>query len=279
MSRTDSLREQVLELRIRERELTEQKTAIDSELETNRAEQARLKALLISEAKTTMRLVTAKESARGTLARLEVFTLSEAIAELGWDKPRVKKLIDAMMCEKPPAVTPDGKLGTKPVYKYTGPPIELTDPIEEREAAALEAVRDWIVTQTTVFTPGEAAAAIGLPRATTLRALRALQQTGALVDEGPTLDMPMFRRTDVEAPDVAIDRPALEAVEDKEFSKIPQVQELLAAADRAGCAIEASNGHFAIEALDGRRVIVDAVPNRKSLLEGKARLRRIGVNV
>lgn len=272
----------MVDLRARAKEIERLRLELDAELQDNVTEQERVQKLLVDNAKVSMRLksVQSKETARGTLARLGLFTMSEATAELGWDAPRVRKLIEAMACEKPPAMKTAGKLGTKPMWEYVGPPIdEIADTAAEKEAAALEAVQEWVTTQNTTFSPAICATAIDLPRATTLRALRALQGVGAVVDEGPTLDMPIFRRTGLEL-DVAIDRPRVApVVEQKVWSKIPHVQELCVAADNAGCSVDQSNGHLSIETLDGRRVHIEATPNRRQLLEDKARLRRIGVNV
>lgn len=282
MSHIDTLRERLVELRVDERELVEQLDAIQAKLTANRDEQTRTKHLLVTDAKTSLRLqsVTSKESARGTIARLGGFTMSEAIAELGWERPRVKKLLDAMMCEKPPTVVQDGKVGTRPFFRYAGPPIEQADPVAERERAALEAIREWVIGQSTTFTPAECAAACDTTRVTALRALRSLQELGAVVDEGPTQDMPIFRVWTDEIPDVAINPPALTVVEAEPLSKIPQINELLVAAQNAGCEIVPANGHFAIEALDGTRVIIDAKPKgRTRLLADKAKLRKLGVPV
>lgn len=280
MSRIDDLRERQLELRVRERELVRQIEDATAELEANRSEQARVKHLLVTDAQTSLRLtsVSSPKTARATIAKLGGFTMSEAIAELGWDRPKVKKLLDAMLCEKPPAVVQDGKVGTKPFYRYVGPAITAEDPLEQRERAAVDAVREWVLGQTSTFTPGQGAHGVDLPRATVLRALRKLADVGLLADESPSQDMPLFRLASTQAPDVAI--PDLAVVEQvKVRSEIPAIQKLLEAAETAGCHIEAANGHFAIEAMDGRRVIIRSKPNRQSLLEDRAKLRRIGITV
>lgn len=282
MSRIDDMRNRQLELRVRERELIEAIEQANAELQANRAEQERIKQQIITDAQTSMRLksVSSPQAARAVIARLGGFTMSEAVAELGWERAKVKKLLDAMLCEKPPAVVPEGKVGKRPFFRYVGPEIEAEDPAAEREAAALEAVRDWAIDQQGVFSPGQCAAAVDLPRATVMRALRALTDAGMLVDEGPTVDKPLFRLASTQAPDVALDRPELSVVSESEpLSKIPAIQKMLEAAQQAGAKIDSSNGHFTIETLDGRRVHIRSKPNRQTLLEDRAKLRRVGITV
>lgn len=276
---SEALRDRMIELRARERELEDLAAATSAELAHNRAEQERTKRLLITDAQAGMRLksVSTKETARATVARMGTFTFGELQSELGWEKARVKKLMDAMACEKPPAVVPDGRAMGKALFRYTGPAIAEPDPLDQRDRAALEAISDWVRKQTTTFTPGEAAAACETTRTSALRALRALQSAGALVDESPTTDHPVFRREDVDVPDVAL-APLPKVAE--VLSKVPQINELLVAARDAGCEVTSSNGHHAVEFLDGRRVLIPAKPQgRAQMMNDKARLRRMGVNV
>lgn len=275
-----NLRDRMLDLRAAHREMTEQVKDLTARLAENETEQARVKAMLQAEAKSEIGgVATSTLSARNTIAQMGTFTMSEAIAKLGWERPRVKKLLDAMMCEKPPAVVPAGRAFGQAVFKYAGEPVQQLDPVAEREAAALEKVREWAIAQTSAFTPGEAAAACGMPRASALRALRALQQTGAIDDEGPTQDMPIFRVHGVEIPDVVI-APALTLVDAEQLSKVPEINAILVAARDAGCDVTSSNGHHAIEFLDGDRVIIPAKPRgAQRMREDKAKLRSRGVNV
>lgn len=282
----DDLRDRLFGLRVRERELRERQAEIERELGENLPEQERLRQLLVTDAQTSLRLksTASKESARGTIARIGSaggFTLGEAATELGWEKPRVKKLLDAMACEVPPTIVSAGHYRRAPMFKYTGPPISEADPMAERQAAATEKVRDWILTQNTTFTPAECAAACDITRTDALRALRALQTLDVVGDEGPTQDMPLFVRTGVDAPDIAVDRPAIAAAPTSEpLSKIPVIQALIDACDRAHAEVYASNGHFSVETLDGRRAIIPGKPgSRNEMLQAKARLRRIGIQV
>lgn len=276
-----NLRDRMLDLRAAHREMTETVKDLTARLAENEVEQARVKAMLHAEAKSEIGGVASSTlSARNTIAQMGTFTMSEAIANLGWDRPRVKKLLDAMMCEKPPVVISAGRAFGQAVFKYAGEPVQQLDPVAEREAAALEKVREWAIAQTSAFTPGEAAAACGMPRASALRALRALQQTGAIDDEGPTQDMPIFRVHGVEIPEVTITAPALSIVDAEQLSKVPEINTILVAAREAGCDITSSNGHHAIEFLDGERVIIPAKPRgAQRMREDKAKLRSRGVNV
>jgi hypothetical protein len=277
---TEDRRTELLELRVAERELVAQIEKATATLQANRARQARLKALLVSSAKTSIGLqsVSTEGAARAAIAKMGTFTRSEAMAELGWPQAKttrfLKKLIGGQILE------PKGKIGGEPRYHYTGPQVEY-DPEAERkaarEAAALVAVRDWALSHKLPFTPSQAAAGADVPRPTALRQLRALQAAGVLDDQGPTEDMPLF----VVAGSEPVALPEAKPVEvHRVTSKIPATQELLDAAYAANCDVAGGNGHIAITSLDGDRVIIAATPQgRERLLADKAKLRRIGVDV
>lgn len=284
MSGIDKLRDEQLELRVRERELLEQEQEIKVELSANRQRQAQVKSLLVTDSRTSMRLksVSTHAGARRTLARMGAFTMSEVEAELGWDRTRVKKLLDVMLCEKPPVLKHDGRVMHRPFFRYIGPePVGDDDPVVDRDLEAIEALREWLVTRDAsginrTFTPAQVANAIDVPRATALRACRSLVDAGMLVDEGPTSDMPIFAMAGV---DVTIDEVAPVQAE-KPSSQIPQIQELLTAAYEAMCDVSESNGHFSVETLDGRTILIPKKPSgREQTLQVKGRLRRAGVKV
>lgn len=275
----DELRDKAVELRVRERELVAQLETLTIELTHNRAEQERVKAMLLTDAKTAMRLqsVTSPRTARAILAQLSEFTEQEACTELGWKPAQFRKLRDLMACEKPPALVDGGRALGHKMYRYEGPAIEI-DPEAERLAVELETVRAWAVTQTTAFTPGQAAAATSVARSSARNALTQLEAMGVLVNEGPTPDMPMFSVAGVKAPDVVAasqDTAALTRCS----SKIPAIQALLDAAYDAGADVTESDEHFAIEVADRGRVVTSKKMIRGEFMQDKARLRRMGLKV
>lgn len=279
-----TLRDRLLALRHRERELEETARATAAELEDNRAEQGRVKHLLTTDTKTAVRLPTSGPRAgRRVLAQLGVFTLPLAQTRLGWSRKELKTLIDAMECESPPALERLERFEGKQMFRYVGPTID-SDPEVDRAEAEYESLKAWALSQTTTFTPAQGAAACDTSKTAALRAFRQLQEGGALVDRGPTQDMPLFAVTGVDVPDPA--QPPIAVVkedngdEPPEFSKIPQIQELLAAAHIAGLQVTTTGRHHAVEALDGQRVVFDIKPQgREAMLALRGKIRRMGVKL
>lgn len=277
-----SLRDRLLALRHRARELEEAMTAATKELDENLAEQKRVKHLLVTDVKTNAPLpTTGAQAGRRVLSQLGTFTLPLAQSRLGWKRSEVKVLVDAMECEVPPSLERLGKFEGQQMFRYTGPPI-ASDPETDRAEAEYESLKAWALSRTTTFTPAQAAAACDTSRAAALRALRQLQEAGSLTDRGPTQDMPLFVVTGIDVPDPG--RPPtltiVESEEPREFSKIPQIQELLAAADAAGLTVTSTDRHHAVEALDGDRVVFDVKPQgREAMLALRGRIRRMGAKL
>lgn len=283
MSATESLRDQMLALRQHERELNEQIRVATAELEHNRSEQRRLKDLLVTDVKTHKRLpTTGARAGRRVLAQLGTFTPGFAAGRLGWELAEVKKLIGVMECEKPPTLRRGDRFGGQQMFEYVGPPMDA-DPEAERAEAEYEALRTWALTQTTTFTPAQGAHACDTSRSSALRAFRRMQEVGALVDKGPTNDMPIFAVTGADVQDPA-PPPTLKAVEDEPepevFSRIPQVQELLAAAAASGLTVTTTGRHHAVESLTGERVVFPTTPpSREDMLSLRGRIRRMGAQL
>lgn len=277
----ERLRTEVLELRVRERELVADLEELGAELEANRDRQGQLKALLVNAGKADLRLqsVGSDISAQAAMARMGAFTKSEAIAELGWESRKTTALIKRLVAGK--VLEPIGRIGTDPRFRYVGPIVEEPDPEVEaqkqRDQAAFDALQQWALSQTIPFTPSQAAAGADVPRPTALRILRVLQESGALTDEGPTDDMPLF----AVAGSAPVSTPPPQKIEvQRVTSKIPAISEMIEAAYAASCDVSEANGHLAVTAMDGQRAIIDSVPKgRSGVLRDKAKLRRIGVNV
>lgn len=277
----DPLRDQVVALRQREREIRDELAALTSELEHNETEQRRLKHLLVTDTQTHVRLPTSTpRSARRVLYEMGSFTISFAAKRLGWTEKQLKELVKIMECEKPPALERTGKYGGQVVFAYTGPAID-DDPSAERAAAQYEALRQWALMQTTTFTPAQGAAVCETKKSVALQAFRLMQEAGTLEDRGPTQDMPIFAVVGLDAPELL--PPKLTVVQDDEpkvWSKIPQVQELLEACDKGDLAISETDKHWAVENLDGTRVVFDKKPqNREAMLQLRGRLRRMGAKL
>lgn len=277
----DPLRDQVLALRQREREIRDEQAALSAELEHNESEQRRLKHLLVTDAQTHVRLPTSTpRSARRLLYEMDTWTIGFAAKKLGWTEKQLKELVKIMECEKPPALERVGRYGGQITFKYTGPPIE-DDPQAEQAAAQYEALRQWALMQTTTFTPAQGAAVCDTKKSVALQAFRLLQEAGALEDRGPTQDMPIFAVVGIDAPELT--PPMLTVVQDDEpkvWSKIPQVQEVLAACHKGDLAISGTDKHWAVENLDGTRVVFDKKPpNREEMLQLRGRLRRMGAKL
>lgn len=284
-----TLRDQMLTLRHRERELEEELAAttrrITAELEHNRSEQRRIKHLLVTDVKSRGRLKTSGPRAgRRVLSQLGSFTFGFARGRLGWEDDELKQLIEVMECEKPPSIERAGKYNRQQVYRYVGPPIE-EDAEADKAEAEFQDLRTWALSQTTAFTPAQGAAACETARSTALRAFRRLQEAGALIDKGPTQDTPIFSVAGVDVPDFATP-PALKVVEDPEpakpevYSKIPQVQELLAAAAASGLTVTTTGRHHSVENLEGERVVFETKPpSREAMLALRGRIRRMGAKL
>lgn len=276
-----SLRDRLLALRHRERELEETASATAAELKENHAEQERVKHLLVSDVKTNVRVpTTGPRAGRRVLSQLGTFTMPLAQRRLGWSRAELKTLMDAMECEMPPSLERLGKFESQQMFRYIGPPIS-SDPEVERAEAEYESLKAWALSQTSTFTPAQGAAACDTSKSAALRAFRQLQDGGSLTDRGPTTDMPIFAVTGVDVPDPA-QPPAVTVVADAEptvFSKIPQIQELLAAADAAGLQITTTDRHHAVESLDDR-VVFDVKPqSREKMLALRGKIRRMGAKL
>lgn len=282
-----TLRDQMLTLRHRERELEDELSGVTRritlELEENRSEQRRIKHLLVTDVKANVRLkTTGPRAGRRVLSQLGTFTFGFARARLGWDDAELKQLIDVMECEKPPTIERTGRFGGQQVFQYVGPPIEEDTEADKAEAEFLD-LRTWALSQTTAFTPAQAAAACETSRSSALRALRRLQEAGVLIDKGPTQDTPIFTVAGVDVPNPAAPPPVLKVVEDeppKVYSKIPQVQELLAAAAASGLAVDTTGRHHSVENLEGERVVFETKPpTREAMLALRGKIRRMGAKL
>lgn len=270
-------RGRMIELRAAERDLVATIQQATQELEANRAEQAHVQHLLVTDTQTSIKLPASNpRSARRTLARLGTFTMSEAQAKLGWKRPKVKELIEIIETETPPVLERRGTFERERVFQWIGQPIE-DDPAADLEAAGQEAVREWARAQRTRFTPGEAARACDTTRTTALRMLRHLESLGALVDESPTADMVIF------APAVngtVAEAPQLHVVSEPEvFSRVPEIQEILAAAKAAGFEITSSEKFHAVESPTTRVVIPTTPQSKRQMLEDRAKIRRMGAQL
>lgn len=275
-----SLRDRLLALRHRERELEETMHNATTELEENRAEQQRAKHLLVTDVKTNVRLpTTGPRAGRRVLSQLGTFTIPLAQSRLGWKRQELTALMDAMECETPPTLERLGRFERQQVFRYVGPPI-ASDPEVDRADAEYESLKAWALSQTTTFTPAQGAAACETSKTTALRAFRQLGESGALTDRGPTRDRPIFAVTGIDVPTTP---PALTVVQDDDpptFSKIPQIQELLVAADAAGLQVTTTDRHHAVEALDGDRVVFDIKPQgREAMLALRGKIRRMGASL
>lgn len=266
MTDLEGLRDEQVELRAEQRELERELQEVTDRIAANHARQAQIKNLLLETARVTTRIpVTTPRQARRILSRMGgPFTESEAIAKLGWTRSKVRELFGLMLIEKPPALTQSGRAMGHLLYRYTGPEIP-DDPGADRQAAAVEAVGEWatLLELGTIVTPGQAAAAASVERVDAGVALAALVESGVLEDVSAATDRPMFRRTGAGVKTLTIG-PAPAKGKGKHrgpsrpSSKVPAIDELLAAADRAGWSIEESVAHFAIEALGGDRRLVKA---------------------
>lgn len=282
MSAREVRRDRILELRVQERDLVQAIDSLTEQLKANRAEQAQQNALLLKEAKRELRgpPVVTSSAGRSTLAKLRVFTIGNATARLGWKRADVKKLVEVMLCEQPPSLEDVGPFEGSRAYRYIGPPI-AHDPVAEQSAVEFEKMKEWALSKSVAFTPGECGAACGVTRAVALRALLHLAQLGVLVDDSPTADMPIFVVPDKEAPDVP-SPPALQIVpppQERVFSRVPEIQQMLAAAHAAGLEVTETGKTFAIEGPTGRVLIPSLPQGRKEMLDARASIRRMGAKL
>lgn len=269
------LRDEVLALRHREREIRDELAALTAELEHNEAEQRRLKHLLVTNARVHVPAST-HYGARRMLFQMGSFTVNFAAKRLGWTTDQLKELLNAMEYEKPPSIEAYGRYGRELMFRYVGPPID-DDPAADAAAAEYEALRTWALTQTTTFTPPQGAAACNTKKSTALQAFRLLQETGALEDCGPTRDMPIFRVVGVTEP------PTLTVVPDRPrvTSKVPQMQQLLDACYKSEVlTVAETEKHYAVTNLEGTRAVFDKKPpSREEMLQLRGRLRRMGAKL
>lgn len=282
MSAREVRRDRILELRVQERDLVQTIDGLTEQLKINRAEQAQENALLLKEAKQELRVppVVTSSAGRSTLAKLKVFTIGNATARLGWKRADVKKLVEVMLCEQPPSLEDVGPFEGSRAYRYIGPPI-AHDPVAEQSAVEFEKIKEWALSRSVAFTPGECGAACGVTRAVALRALRHLVELGALTDDSPTEDMPIFVVVNAKAPEVPAP-PALQIVpppQARVFSRVPEIQTMLAAADAAGLEVTETGQTFAIEGPTGRVLIPARPQGRAQMLEAKASIRRMGAKL
>lgn len=298
--RIEDLRQRVVDLTAQEKGLLEEQQVLQGQLADLRAKLEHVKATLIEEAKRDTRLRHMQESARATVIRLHMFTDSELVAELG-DKTRAKKILAAMLCEKPPLLK-IGRLGTRKLYEYVGEikqvPRDAIELERDRVANALERLRDWVVNQEGVFTPAQAAFAAEVDRTQALQSLRALADLGIVSDQSPAADRPMFAYNSATVSDLAAQRDAKTARQraasvavagEQEIAgtgkKISvsnkELQALINAALKAGATVShAANGHFAVEYEGMRRVLISSTPrNARSVMNDRARLRKAGIAV
>jgi hypothetical protein len=279
VSTKERLRDRMIDLRATERELQRAIDETKAVLEANRAEQEQVKHLLTTAAETSLRLpVDGTRAGRRVLAGLGTFTMSNAKGVLGWKQADVKKLIELLEIEKPPAIERLGAFEGQRMFRYIGPPVE-DDPVADAESVGQDRVREWALAQKMKFTPGEAARACDTSRTTALRMLRHMQTAGALVDEGPTQDMPIFGVAGKDGK--VIEPPRLTVVESEPrvSSPIPQIQEMLTAAYAAGLDVGESHNHFTIESPDSRVLVSKKFQGRQQLMEDRARVRRLGANL
>lgn len=282
---SEQLRDEQVDLRERERELVEQIkqaeqqiTDAKRELEANRARQGHIKTLLVQVGRARAHVpASGPRSARRTLARMETFTVSEAMSRLRWKRPEVDELLKVMLSEVPPSLAKGSRsMGGVP-YKYIGPPVDSDG---EREDTALDAVHAWLtdLEPGVRVTPGSAAVGAGINRADARVALQRIAATDMLTDLSPSEDRPMYERAGRDATAIP-DLPA--APEAREpASKIPGIQQMLDAAKVAGFGVTESTKHFAIEAHDGERLIVSTkYEGREKELKDRAWLRSHGADI
>lgn len=267
-------------------ELEQEREELEQRREANRAEQTRVAQMLTNEVRAEFRLppTISTPAARATLARLRAFTVTSAMAALGWKRKQVKDLIDAMECEVPPTIERLDNFEGQRVYRIlANEEEEQEEEVErqeevERDATSYERMLHWVRRQRGTFSPGQCAAANDVSRLEAIRALHHMADAGIVDDQGPTEDMPIFTVVDAEVPEPPPPPPPAEP-EVKRHSKIPEIQAMLEAAEKAGLAVTSTNEHHVVEGPDGRVVIPDKVTNRKQVLQDKARIRRMGAKL
>lgn len=277
---TEQLRDEQIELRERERELVQQVEDAQRELSHIRARLAHIKNLLVQAGRARTRVpASGPRSARRMLARMETFTVAEAMSRLGWNRQQVDGLFKLMLSEVPPALARGSRHGGYGVkYSYTGPEI---DPEGEGQDRALDAVHAWLsdVAPGVRVTPGSAAVGAGISRAHAQEALQRLAKTDMLTDLSPSADRPMFERAGTGQPMIVPELPPAQEAK-APASKIPSIQAMLDAANAADFGVTESTKHFAIEAPGGDRLIISTkYEGREKELKDRAWLRSHGADI
>lgn len=298
------LRERVVTLTATERELTEEAARIEGELARVRDELVLTKQQLTDEAKQAMKLEKLPtHAARDAVIRLQGFVMNTLEVELGGDKKRAQAIVNAMLCEKPPTLK-ESRLGSRKFFEYIGPPPrpsrDRSEIEAERRATAAIRLRDWAVEQEDVFTPGQAAAAVEMPRQDAYDGLMSLVDQGILTNESPTPDMPMFGYSSAPVADLAAERdararreaaaaaPRTEGAEPvagtgrklKVTNKA--LQSLIDALHKIGATVDPTGGGHLLVQYPGvtKRLLISATPRSDNTVVGeRARLRKEGVPV
>lgn len=175
------------------------------------------------------------------------------------------------------------------------PAATVTLPVPEDNV--LTKVRDWAIRQSDAFQPAAGVEPLQLPLSVVHDALSELARQGILQNEGMA-GFPLFRYVPKTEPGAAAKHDAERRPGDGitgiqssatgtgpsgrlQKPTDPDVAALVSDARKAGCEVgKVSSGHWRVKAPNGRSTQISGTPrNKRTILNDRARIRRLGVRV